>query len=75
MSIDYELTSFSSLPGIRRRTDTPFNYAGMYAAISSVRGENLQQKFYNYFADGVLGLSISRDDLDWFISYMLEPAL
>lgn len=72
LSIDYELTSFSTPPGIRRRTSVPYDYAGMYAALQSVPGETLKDKFRNYFLIGISGTKISKEDLDWFTDYMLE---
>ncbi|MBQ0081610.1 MAG: tyrosine-protein phosphatase [Alistipes sp.] len=72
MSIDYEVTSFSTPPGTRRRTAVPYDYSGMYDAISSVQGATLQEKFRNYFLLGINSTSISKEDLDWFENYMLE---
>ncbi len=60
LSIDYELTSFSTL-GLRHRyneiTDkSSFTYANMIAKIKAFEGDTLQKKFENY-AVNLLGLT------------------
>ena len=70
---DYELSSFSSDKSadvLCKRSDAV--YADMVSAIKSLNGDNLQQKIYKYFKEGIGGTKVSDDDLKWFISYMLE---
>ena len=43
----------------------------MVSTLKTLEGETLQQKIYNYFKDGVNATSISSEDLDWFICFML----
>ena len=73
MSIDYELTSFSAA-GYRPRKKAKYDYPGMVAAMKTVSGSSLQEKCYSYFLNGIGGVKISKDDLDWFIGFMLEDA-
>ena len=73
LSKDYELSSFSgdNLSKVvceRNSGDFP----AMVSKLKTLDGETLQQKIYNYFKDGVNGTSISSEDLDWFICYMLD---
>ena len=70
---DYELSSFSSDKSadvLCKRSDAV--YADMVSAIKSLNGDNLQQKIYKYFKEGIGGTKVSDDDLKWFIAYMLE---
>jgi hypothetical protein len=72
LSKDYELSSFSgdNLSEVvceRNSGDFP----AMVSTLKTLEGETLQQKIYNYFKDGVNGTSISSEDLDWFICFML----
>lgn len=61
---DYELTSFSSAG---RRAKTGIDHKLQY--IKALPGENLQQKFYNYWRGAV---GISESDLNDFIDIMVE---
>ena len=85
LAIDYELTSFSygleSAPRRRgpRNELSVYRYRQMVEGLwSSVfEGSTLQQRVYNFFLNGSPAapkktVSISADDLDWFISTMLE---
>lgn len=86
-SIDFELTSFFYDFGVGKASlrmrygneNANYNYNGMYKAIANnYSGDTLQEKFYNYFNKGIgkYGTAtISKADLDWFISEMLEPAV
>ncbi len=64
---DYELTSFSSA-GKRQLND---NHAVLdkWSYINALPGDNLQQRFYNYWR-GVVG--ISESDLNDFINLMVD---
>ena len=73
---DYELSSFSgdkSAPVCKRNEG---DFPAMVAAIKALNGSTLQEKIYRYFSEGISGLagsaSISKADLNWFISYMLD---
>jgi hypothetical protein len=72
---DYELSSFSGdkNAGVYKRSEGDF--PAMVAAIKGLNGNTLQEKIYRYFSEGIYGLtgsaSISKADLNWFISYML----
>ena len=72
LSKDYELSSFSGdkLAKVVCKRNSG-DYPAMVSKIKTLEGETLQQKIYNYFKDGVNGTSISSEDLDWFICYML----
>lgn len=61
---DYELTSFSSA-GLRDKTgiDHKLQY------IKALQGDNLQQKFYNYWRGAV---GVSETDLNDFINIMVD---
>ena len=61
---DYELTSFSSA-GLRDKTgiDHKLQY------IKALQGDNLQQKFYNYWRGAV---GVSESDLNNFIDIMID---
>lgn len=61
---DYELTSFSSA-GLRDKTgiDHKLQY------IKALQGDNLQQKFYNYWRGAV---GVSESDLNDFIDIMID---
>lgn len=61
---DYELTSFSSA-GLRDKTgiDHKLQY------IKALQGDNLQQKFYNYWRGAV---GVSESDLNDFINIMID---
>ena len=61
---DYELTSFSS-PGTRAKTgiDQKLQY------IKALQGNNLQEKFYNYWRGAV---GVSETDLNDFINIMID---
>jgi len=61
---DYELTSFSSA-GLRNKTgiDHKLQY------IKALQGDNLQQKFYNYWRGAV---GVSESDLNDFIDIMID---
>ena len=72
---DYELSSFSgdkNAPLCKRNTG---DFPAMVAAIKGLNGNTLQEKIYKYFFEGISGLegsaTISKADLNWFISYML----
>ena len=73
---DYELSSFSgdkNAPLCKRNTG---DFPAMVAAIKGLNGNTLQEKIYRYFSEGIYGLegsaSISKADLNWFISFMLD---
>ena len=76
LSKDYELSSFSSdkLDNVLRKRNEG-DFPAMVSAIKSLNGTTLQQKIYKYFNEGIYGIansaSISKDDLNWFISTML----
>ena len=85
LAIDYELTSFSygleSAPRRRgpRNELSVYRYRQMVEGLRSsvFEGSTLQQRVYNFFLNGYpyapkKTVSISADDLDWFISTMLE---
>ena len=61
---DYELTSFSSA-GLRSKTD--INHKLQY--IKTLQGDNLQEKFYNYWRGAV---GVSESDLNDFIDLMVD---
>ena len=74
---DYELSSFSgekSADVLRKRNTGDFPV--MVSAIKNLNGATLQEKIYRYFSEGIYGLegsaSISKADLNWFISFMLD---
>ena len=70
---DYELSSFSGdklTTVVCKRNDG--NYPAMVAGIKVLNGETLQHKIFKYFNEGINGTSIAKDDLVWFISYMLD---
>lgn len=76
LSKDYELSSFSgdkNAPVCKRNEG---DFPAMVAAIKALNGNTLQEKIYRYFSEGIYGLagsaSISKADLNWFISYMLD---
>ena len=75
LSKDYELSSFSGdkkAPVCKRNEG---DFPAMVAAIKGLNGNTLQEKIYRYFTEGIYGLTgsatISKADLNWFISYML----
>jgi hypothetical protein len=78
LSKDYELSSFSGdkkAPVCKRNEG---DFPAMVAAIKGLNGNTLQEKIYHYFNEGIYGINlvdgtatISKADLNWFISYML----
>lgn len=77
MCKDYELTSFSVPPGVRRRTTKPYDYAGFVALIKNLPGNTLQDKCREYLTSGVVagGDKIGTtpvDSLAWLRSFLLE---
>ena len=88
VSADLELTSFfwdfgdGGKNSLRKRygnSSSMYDYHGMYKKIRDNYKKSpdipLQQKFYNYFNQGIGtfgSAKISSADLDWFISEMLE---
>ena len=70
---DYELSTFSGdkLGPVVCKRNTG-NYPAMVAGIKVLNGETLQHKIFKYFNEGINGTSIAKDDLVWFISYMLD---
>ena len=77
LSIDYELTSFSyglSTPPRRRGPKNElsvYRYRQMVEGVlsSQFKGNTLQEKIRLFLESG----GIPSADIDWFISYMLEP--
>ena len=72
---DYELSSFSGEKNAAVCKRNEGDFPAMVAAIKGLNGNTLQEKIYRYFSEGIYGLagsaSISKADLNWFISYML----
>lgn len=64
---DYELTSFSTA-GTRAMNDEG-GILSKYRYINALPGDNLQQKFYNYWRGAV---GVSAEDLNAFIDLMVE---
>ena len=73
---DYELSSFSGDKDAAVYKRSEGDFPAMVAAIKGLNGNTLQEKIYRYFSEGIYGLSgsatISKEDLNWFISYMLD---
>ena len=72
---DYELSSFSGDKNAVVCKRNEGDFPAMVAAIKGLNGNTLQEKIYRYFYEGISGLSgsasISKEDLNWFICYML----
>ena len=73
LSKDYELSSFSGdkLETVLCQRNTG-DFPVMVASVKSLNGQDLQHKIYKYFNEGIGGTSITKTDLNWFISYMLD---
>ena len=73
---DYELSSFSGDKNAVVCKRNEGDFPAMVAAIKGLNGNTLQEKIYRYFSEGIYGLegsaSISKADLNWFISFMLD---
>jgi hypothetical protein len=73
---DYELSSFSGDKNAPLCKRSEGDFPAMVAAIKGLNGNTLQEKIYRYFSEGIYGLegsaTISKEDLNWFISYMLD---
>lgn len=84
LSKEFELTSFSednigenltrrrSYEGRLDDSNETYRYGTMIDKVNALGGNTIQRKIYNHLKSGINGKSISEEDLDWLIEYMVD---